>query len=76
MRLFDKILIEETNRQLTMIDDIAYLVLSPSAVNQLTLECQEEFDLEKITLENLMDNMGMNIRVDKTMANDFDFILR
>lgn len=76
MRLFDKILVEETNRNLTAIDDIDHIVLSPGAAYQLKEECIQEFELTGVvTIRDIRDNMGINIKIDPLQIEDFRFVL-
>ena len=75
MRVFDRILQEETNRNFTGIEDIKYLKIRPEIYKQLVEECIQEFELEGIVSENVItDNMGLRVVVDEFLAEDFEFV--
>ena len=75
MRIFDRILQVETEKNFTGIDDVVELHIAPHIITQLIHECIEEFELEgEITLSDISDNMGVRIKVDENLLEDFKFI--
>lgn len=76
MRIFDRILREETENNYTGIEDIKYLLIRPEAFMSLKEECIDEFELEgPVSKEDITDNLGLQIVVDENLVEDFKFVL-
>lgn len=76
MRVFDRILREEAENNYTGIEDIKYIAIRPEVLKQLVQECITEFELEQgATISNIIDNMGVKIIPDESLAEDFKFII-
>jgi len=76
MRVFDRILREETDNNYTGIEDIKHLLIRPEAFKDLRIECIDEFELDgPVSKEDITDNLGLKIIIDENLLEDFKFIL-